>query len=381
MKVILKECSHYDVEVIKTKVVAALNQLQFDFSKLYNAKVAIKPNLLTSASPESAVITHPAFFKAIVQIVKQHGGIPILVESPAVHSLQRVMKKTGYDAIVTEEDVFVADTSDCIIIHNDNAYHFKRFEVPKILTECDILFNLPKFKTHALTHITCAVKNLFGTIHGMKKSQWHIKAKTRDEFAQMLLDLYQAYCTDNALPKTIVHIADAITMMEGDGPGPGGRPAFLGVICMSYNAIAVDYALSQLAGFTIDNIPTINMGFKRGLCTTPETINIFKDSGVSVGRISIPPKEAGSTKVLGIPLLNTVLKNLLVAKPLPDPEKCTLCYQCKQICPVKAISTSKDGKVPCYDYSACIRCYCCMEICPESAISLTKPLLQRIIMN
>lgn len=378
MKVIVNECSHYDVEAIKTKVIAALNKLSFDFSTLYNAKVALKPNLLTSASPESAVITHPVFFKAIVQIVKQYGGIPVLVESPAVHSLQRVMKKTGYDAIVTEEDVLVADTSDYIVIHNDAAKHFKRFEVPKILTECDILINIPKFKTHALTHITCAVKNLFGTIHGMKKSQWHIKAKTKDEFAHMLLDLYQAYCTDTAVPKTIVHIVDAITMMEGDGPGPSGRPAFLGVIGVSYNAIAVDYALSQLAGFSIDNIPTIIMGFKRGLCSIPQNIDIIKDSEIS-GRISITPKEAGSTKILGVPIINRILKNLLVAKPEPDPEKCTLCYQCKQICPVKAISTSKDGKVPWYDYSVCIRCYCCMEICPESAISLTKPLLQRIL--
>jgi len=378
MKVVLKECKQYDVDAIIMKVIDALNQLQFDFSKLYNAKVAIKPNLLTSASPESAVVTHPAIFKAIVRIVKQHGGVPILVESPAIQSLQRVMKKTGYDAIVTEEDVLVADTSDCMIIHNDNAHHFKRFEVPKILAECDLLINLPKFKTHALTHITCAVKNLFGTIHGMKKSQWHIKAKTKDEFAQMLLDLYEAYTTDNSLPKTIVNIVDAITIMEGDGPGPSGKPAFLGVIGASYNAIAVDYALSQLTGYAIENIQTITMGFKRGLCSTPDKIEIIKDSGISTGYKAIPPKDAGSTKILAIPLINKLLKNIMIAKPVPDAEKCTLCYQCKQICPVKAISNSSDGKVPHYDYAVCIRCYCCMEICPESAISLSKPLLRRL---
>ncbi|MGQ9843284.1 MAG: DUF362 domain-containing protein [Spirochaetota bacterium] len=378
MKAILKECKQYDVDAITIKVIEALNLLHFDFSKLYNAKVAIKPNLLTSASPESAVTTHPAFFRAIVRIVKQHGGVPILIESPAVQSLQRVMKKTGYDAIVTEEDVLVADTSDCMIIHNNNAHHFKRFEVPKILADCDLLMNLPKFKTHALTHITCAVKNLFGTIHGMKKSQWHIKAKTKEEFAQMLLDLYEAYTTDNSIPKVIVNIVDAITIMEGDGPGPSGKPAFLGVIGASYNAIAVDYALSQLTGFAIENIPTITIGFKRRLCSPPDKIEIIKDLGISLGYQGIPPKDAGSTKILAIPFINKLLKNILIAKPVPDAQKCTLCYQCKQICPVQAISTSTDGKVPKYDYSTCIRCYCCMEICPESAISLSQPLLRRI---
>ncbi len=379
MKVVLKECTQYEVDTIKETVMAALHRLQFDFSKLYNAKVAIKPNLLTSASPESAVVTHPAFFKAIVQIVTQHGGVPVLVESPAVHSLQRVMKKTGYDAIVTEEEVLVADTSDCMIIHNENSHHFKRFEVPTILAECDILINIPKFKTHSLTYITCAVKNLFGTIHGMKKSQWHIKAKSKDDFAMMLLDLYQAYLTDKALPQTIVHIVDAITMMEGDGPGPSGRPKFMGVIATSYNAIAVDYALSQLAGFDIENIPTITQGFKRGLCATPDKIEIIKDEGIFADYQCAAPKDSGSTKILAIPLINRLLKNLFIAKPLPDPEKCTLCYQCKKICPVKAISISTDGKVPHYDYSTCIRCYCCMEICPESAISLSKPLFKKIL--
>ncbi len=380
MKVVLKECKQYDVEEIRTKIIMALNELQFDFSKLYNTKIAIKPNLLTSASPESSVVTHPAFFKAIVQIVKQYGGVPILVESPAVQSLQRVMKKTGYDAIVTEEDVLVADTSDCMIIHNSKAHHFKRFEIPKIMAECDVIINLPKFKTHALTHITCAVKNLFGTIHGLKKSQWHIKAKTKDDFAQMLLDLYEAYITDAALPKTIVHIVDAITIMEGNGPGPSGTPAFMGIIGASYNAIAVDYALSTMSGFTMKDIPTITMGLQRGLCCNPDNLDIIVDKGISQSRKYSPPGESGSAKILAIPLINTLLKNIMIAKPVPDPETCSLCYQCKQICPVKAISNAKNNlKVPDYNYSKCIRCYCCMEICPESAISLSRPLLQRIL--
>lgn len=380
MKVVLKECKQYNVDAITTTVIEALNRLQFDFSKLYNAKVAIKPNLLTSASSESAVVTHPAFFKAIVQIVKQYGGVPILVESPAVHSLQRVMKKTGYDAIVTEEEVLVADTSDCIIIHNDNARQFKRFEVPRILSECDIIFNLPKFKTHALTHITCAVKNLFGTIHGMKKSQWHIKAKSKYEFAEMLLDLYEAYYTNSQMPKTIIHIADAITVLEGDGPGPSGTPKFMGIIGASFNAIALDYALSDIAGFEIEAIPTITMGVQRELCVPLHSVEIIKDETASSGMHCKAPRESGSTKILSVPFINSLLKNWMIAKPVPDPEKCTLCYQCKQICPVKAIGNVIEGsQVPNYNYSQCIRCYCCMEICPESAISLSQPLLQRIL--
>jgi len=380
MEVILKECKTYNDDIVTKQITSALNALHFDFSRFYNAKVAIKPNLLTSTAPEAAIVTHPLFFRAIVHVIKQHGGIPILVESPAVHSLQRVMKKAGYDTIVADEDIQVADTSDYIIIYNENARHFKYFEVPKIFTECDIIINLPKFKTHALTYITCAVKNFFGTIHGMKKSQWHIKAKTKSEFSEMLLDLYEAYITDSSLPKTIIHIVDAITILEGDGPGLNGNPKFMGIIGASYNAIAVDYALSKIAGFTIDEIPTITMGMKRNICAVSDAITIVKDAAIENNYNCIPPKESGSQSILSISIVNRLLKNMIIAKPLPDDNKCTLCYQCKQICPAKAISIAKNGKkIPNYNYSKCIRCYCCMEICPESAISLSQPWLQKLM--
>jgi formate hydrogenlyase subunit 6/NADH:ubiquinone oxidoreductase subunit I len=71
------------------------------------------------------------------------------------------------------------------------------------------------------------------------------------------------------------------------------------------------------------------------------------------------------------------MRELFTEKPVPLEGKCTLCYQCKKICPAGAIDIS-DGehKTPTYNYKKCIRCYCCKEICPEAAISLKKGALQ-----
>jgi Pyruvate/2-oxoacid:ferredoxin oxidoreductase delta subunit len=79
------------------------------------------------------------------------------------------------------------------------------------------------------------------------------------------------------------------------------------------------------------------------------------------------------------PFCSPFFKNILVEKPVPQPGKCTLCYQCRGICPADAINKSSDGKVPAYDYTKCIRCYCCAEICPEAAIELQKGFVARLI--
>ncbi|MFW5770967.1 MAG: DUF362 domain-containing protein, partial [Spirochaetota bacterium] len=109
-KVAAYKCEQYDTGQIKTVFKKSLQDIEFDLSSMRKMRVAIKPNLLRDSSPEKGVVTHPLFFQAAVQLVKENGGIPILVESPAVHSLDRVLKKTGYDEIIHEENVEVADT-------------------------------------------------------------------------------------------------------------------------------------------------------------------------------------------------------------------------------------------------------------------------------
>jgi formate hydrogenlyase subunit 6/NADH:ubiquinone oxidoreductase subunit I len=74
------------------------------------------------------------------------------------------------------------------------------------------------------------------------------------------------------------------------------------------------------------------------------------------------------------------MKNLFVEKPVPLEEACTLCYQCRHICPADAISDAGGGKkVPQFDYRRCIRCFCCQEICPEGAITIRQGKMQWVL--
>jgi uncharacterized protein (DUF362 family)/Pyruvate/2-oxoacid:ferredoxin oxidoreductase delta subunit len=379
-KVYLTDCRDYDASQILEKMTAGLSNVGIGPGMLQGKRVLIKPNLLNASLPEKAIVTHPEFFRAALRLVKAWGGKPVMAESPAFQPLTRVMKKTGYDRVAVEEGCEVADPRETAILFCESECKFRRFEVSKVLFEADVVINLPKLKTHGLTYVTGAVKNLFGLIYGLNKSQWHLRARTGKEFSSFLLDLYDALIKGFDPPKKFIHIMDAITGLEGEGPGSSGRPRKIGAIVLAEDALAADAVAVRLVNLDGRRMHTLSMGEKRGLGTASlENIQILGSrlDALEIGDY-VPSKSSGDpSPVSRWPLNTEFLKNLLVERPVPSKKQCTLCYQCKAICPGGAIEKS-DGQsaVPLYDYRKCIRCYCCMEICPEAAISLKRGKLQ-----
>lgn len=52
-----------------------------------------------------------------------------------------------------------------------------------------------------------------------------------------------------------------------------------------------------------------------------------------------------------------------------DEDKCTLCYQCEEICPLECIGFGKEGKKFEYADERCWRCGRCTRVCPGEAIT------------
>ena len=50
-----------------------------------------------------------------------------------------------------------------------------------------------------------------------------------------------------------------------------------------------------------------------------------------------------------------------------DIEKCTGCGNCKEVCPVDAITVNEKAKI---DPDTCVDCGTCVDECPENAISM-----------
>lgn len=373
-------CSSYQQGRVSAAMEESLENLGFARDGFSGMRVAVKPNLLTAAGDNSAVITHPEFFRAAVRIIRAGGGSPFLVESPAVHSLKRVIKKTGYSRVVEEENVEAADPLPDRTLHYEGARRFKYLNVSAAYFGADMILALPKFKTHAITGITGAVKNMFGAMPGMEKSKMHLRLPGHDDFADFLLDMYGAMNFGFDPPRTVLYLMDAIEAMEGEGPGHGGSPRHMGAVLAGKDGIAVDCVAAEIAGLNIYAIPTIAKGFERGFGVSAR--NQIKVKGQQVESMQVDDfagAQGGSLAATSDrwPLNTKTFKNLFVERPVPSPGLCTLCGQCVKICPSEAITMPEKSKnIPDYDYGKCIRCYCCQEICPEGAIAKKRGRLQ-----
>jgi ferredoxin len=197
------------------------------------------------------------------------------------------------------------------------------------------------------------------------------------EFSEFLLDLYGGLLNGFEKPKKFVHIMDAVVGMEGEGPGPSGKPKKIGAVIIGDDAVALDYVAVNLVGLNLKKVFTITEGFKRGYgVKSPDDIQL---RGEPLEDMRITDFKAPRSAVMGgiiWPLTSPTIKNLFVEKPVPRTGACTLCYNCMKVCPAGAITKADEAKIPRYNYRKCIRCFCCMETCPEAAIDLKKGALQ-----
>lgn len=53
-----------------------------------------------------------------------------------------------------------------------------------------------------------------------------------------------------------------------------------------------------------------------------------------------------------------------------DSEKCELCYQCEEICPLECVKFTEEGKKFGYEDERCWRCGRCARVCPGEAVRL-----------
>ncbi len=382
-KVYLASCGDYQATEIQDKMMSGLAALGIDSKDLQGKRVLIKPNLLNATEPEKAVVTHPEFFRAAVRLVRACGGTPFMAESPAFQTLAKVLKKTGYDRVLDEESCETVDPKDTAVLFWEGGHSFKRFEISRAFLDADVVINLPKLKTHGLTYLTGAVKNFFGLVYGLNKAQWHLRAQSGEKLAGLLLDLYGALIEESDPPKTFIHIMDAVTGLEGEGPGSSGVPRRIGALLIGQDALAVDAVAVRLVNLDRKRVHTLSLGHERSLGTASlEHIQIL---GARIDALEVhdfvPSKATGDPSPFSRWPLNTeFFKNLILEKPAPSKDLCTLCYHCKAICPAGAIEKSNDGgPVPLYHYDKCIRCYCCMEICPEAAVILKRGKLQWLL--
>ncbi|MBN2796800.1 MAG: DUF362 domain-containing protein [Clostridia bacterium] len=329
-------------------------------------RVLLKVNLLMKRRPEEATTTHPLFVKALADILVEYGMEVVIGDSPGgpfnEKALKGIYEVCGYNEILGPK-ISLNTNYNGIHVNFDKGKLMKSLDVIEILTQVDYVISVSKLKTHGMTRFTGAVKNMYGTIPGLKKAEYHYTMPEIKTFSEMLVDVcYHA--------NPVLSFMDGIVGMEGAGPS-GGDPRQIGVILVSDSPYALDVVACQIVGINPLSVPTIERTIERNL-VTQENIQLVSDKiePYYIDDFNIPNIQGVGLLKNKVPKwMDRIVDYVIKPKPVIDKDKCVGCGECALCCPAQTIEMKKQ---PVIHMKNCIRCFCCQELCPVKAIEVYR---------
>jgi len=316
-------------------------------------RVLLKPNLLTDRRPEQAVTTHPEVVRHVIRWFRRHGAEVTVGDSPAsTANLKNVWRLSGIEAVCAEEQALL------ISFEQAGGRAFEQggftFSVAQPVLDADLVVNLPKVKSHSLTMLTAAVKNIYGVLPGYSKTLNHRLYPKITAFGRLVATIW------NVIPPSIT-LADGIIGMEGQGPA-NGKPVRLGFLAASENPFALDRVLCRILRMDARRVPYLVDDLGSDYSCVGDEINI--------GAFEIP-SGAHILDILPQRLVGFFGK-LVWVRPAFSETACVGCGKCEQACPVHALTLSPETHKPVLKKDLCISCSCCHEVCPAAAIRMTQ---------
>jgi len=362
-------CPNYEKSNVDCALFQALSAIGgLDWIKS-GMRILIKTNLVAPKRPDTHATTHPQMLLSLAALLLKRGATVIVGDSPGglfnLPALTTAYSICGLNAL---KDLGVIlntnfETGEADI---ENAVQAKHISYTKYIDDCDAVISFAKLKTHGLTGMTGAVKNLFGIIPGTIKAEYHYRYPDITAFSNMLVDI-------ETFVKPTLSIIDGVWGMEGNGP-TSGTPKFAGVIIASKSAHTADVVASKVMGIDPLSIHTVQCAVKRGLL--PSDLSEITVSGEIIPKnFKYTKSTAPSSFMDKIPFGGLIAK-ILQNKPALVPDLCVKCGKCKEACPVNAIKLSPLPKI---NRQKCIKCFCCQEFCPTAAMKVHRSAIARIL--
>lgn len=228
--------------------------------------VFLKPNLV---SPETCwdanSTTRVEITELVIQkLIRDKAARIIVGECGFKNQWQNTIQSTRYDRLLQKYDIELIPLQD-----GPNFHKFTLQRIPKgeylslfgvkfsdYMTECDMVINIPKMKVHNMAKMTCAIKNMMGTM--AQKGSMHPRANTAI-LHKRLADLYTL--TSKFVDFIVV---DAIIGQEFSEQC--GHPVKSNVILSGTDQWEIDATAAMLMGFHPDSVPyltNINPDFSR----------------------------------------------------------------------------------------------------------------------
>ncbi len=368
----IRKIESYDLAALEEAVQSFLSPLKgAKFSR--NKRVLIKTNALGAFPPHKAVTTHPLVLEALIRYFLERGKEVWLGDSPGgTASFNTVWQTCGYAELAERYPIKVVNMSTSGF--RELSYRGIKLKLSEVLWQCGIIINAAKYKTHSLMAFTGALKNLYGLVPGMVKSEYHRDNPDTQSFADLLIALYAL--TRNRISYSFI---DGIVGMDGAGPS-SGNPRPFGLFLGSSSIPALDTVAARMLGFRISDVPYLSEALHlEGIL--PSRIKVptsFTHYRIPHADISVVKLRKETLKYVPA-AFRYAFKKLYYYHPQVS-ERCRNCGICVRSCPVQAISWP-EGQRPFVNREHCIKCMCCHEMCPHNAIDIHKSLLAKAVLR
>lgn len=205
--------------------------------------VVLKPNVVDHYR-DHPVNTHPAVVVAAAVAFQRLGAAQVIVGEGPGHrrDTEMLLEQSGLDDALREEHIRFVDLNlDAIsrVPLVSQLTGLNQLFFPNTILGADVVVSMPKLKTHHWAGVTLSLKNMFGTVPGVKYGwpknwlHWH-------GISESIVDI-------NAAIQPHFAIVDGVVGMEGDGP-LHGTAVPSGVIVMGDNLTAVDATAARIMG-------------------------------------------------------------------------------------------------------------------------------------
>ncbi len=226
----------------------------------------MKPNICTGDDHTDCANTKVQVIETLVdEIIKDNEDIEIrVVESDSGSKwADKAFQRYGYSEYVDRKksqglNISLTNLSKSPLTEFDfTGSYFKNPELPVLLKDAGTIVSVALAKTHSLTMVTGALKNIFGFLPRKDQAFYH------QNINEVILDL-------NNMFRSSLCLIDGRMGLEGV---ISGNPKELGCIILGRNPVSVDSVMTRVMGFDPEKIRHIVETAELGLGSiTPKVV-------------------------------------------------------------------------------------------------------------
>ncbi len=346
----------------------AINMLGGMKQILAGRRVAVlKPNFVAGRPARTGATTNLDLIAAVAEEVYAAGATPYLCESSGTEfNDEATFAILGLEEFCREHEIGLISRVDrWQTLQPAGARRLRRFHVPAQLADA-CLINMPVLKTHVVSGMSIAMKNLMGLLPRDDRRSMHTLG-----IQQCIVDLNLGLRPD-------LNIVDGSVGQDGDGPLYGDA-AHLGALIAGRDSLAVDLTCCQIVGVDPRAIGHLRLG---QLQFGPRQPRLLGDTIELERPYQLPqvkplyrlafwlmyPLDYPYAKATGSHLCTDLYHTgLLGTRPKIVADRCTRCGVCVETCPLPNVIDLTTLQV---NPRTCERCLLCYEACPEGAITV-----------